>query len=313
MQITPITPDVFDETSYSNASECEARLEPVRGAMLNDGLVRDLRDGEWRALFGRDARPWHRRGLELVKKLASQGRLVPCSPALADPPADDSAWCVEALASHSARPMSGGVIVTERVKRKHTKERRVARIDRLAGAPWWQARGPSVTLTRTVGDYTKHLDLVLRYSNLLVFIDPYLDPEKPRYRDLRKILMHAGGRTPAPTIEIHRACSEGSGPRQTFPGHNDRNYFRRRFRDGLGDVLRTAGLRANVFIWNDFHDRYLISNLVGIALPNGFDTTTDRRSVTRWTRLGRNDRDDVRREFHRNNQRHEFVDSFEIG
>ena len=50
------------------------------------------------------------------------------------------------------------------------------------------------------------------------------------------------------------------------------DYFERRFRDGLSGRLRAAGLQAEVFVWDDFHDRYLISNLVGISLPNGFDT-----------------------------------------
>ena len=72
-----ITPDVFDRTSYSTAAECEARIETLREAMLNEGLVRNLRDGAWRCLFRSDTRPWHRRGIELVKKLANQGRLVP--------------------------------------------------------------------------------------------------------------------------------------------------------------------------------------------------------------------------------------------
>ena len=307
-----ITPDVFDVTSYTNASECEARLETVRGAMVVDGLVRDLRDGEWRGLFKPEARAWHPRGLELVKKLVAQGRLIRCSPALSEPPATDSGWCAEALSSHGARPLSGGVIVTEPVKREHAREPLVARIDRLRGAPWWAARSPSVKLARTVGDYRKHLDLVLRYSNMLVFVDPHLDPEQLRYGDFGTLLMHAGGRTPAPKIELHRICYEGSGPGRKFPTRKDHDYFRRRFHNGLGEKLRAAGLRADVYIWDDFHDRYLISNLVGISLPNGFDTTTAPGSITRWTRLGRNDRDDVRREFHRNSRRHKLVDSFRV-
>jgi len=75
--------------------------------------------------------------------------------------------------------------------------------------------------------------------------------------------------------------------------------------------MRAAGLRIEVFLWDDFHDRYLISNLIGVSMPNGFDTITHRTSVTRWTRLGRDDRDDVQREFDpasaRHALRHQFV------
>ena len=307
-----VTPDVLDMTSYSNAAECAARLETIREAMLAEGLVRDLRDGEWSAFFRPGGRPWHPRGMELVKKLQEQGRLLPCPPALPAPPANDSGWCAEALAGHAARPLSGGVIVTELVKREHAGEPLVARIDRLSSAAWWAARSPSVTLTRTLADYRKHLDLVLRHSNLIVFIDPHLDPQKRGYRDFGTLLMHAGNRNPAPRIEIHRACYEGSGTGRKFPMRKDPAYFEHRFRNGLGETLRAAGLGAEVFTWDDFHDRYLISNLVGIALPNGFDTTRNPRDVTRWTRLGRSDRDDVRREFHSAGRPHKLVDRFKV-
>ena len=81
---------------------------------------------------------------------------------------------------------------------------------------------------------------------------------------------------------------------------------------GISARLRAAGLSVEVFIWDDFHDRYLISNLVGISIPNGFDTTQDTNSVTRWTRLGRNDRDDVQREFDVARQRHTLRARFTI-
>ena len=64
----------------------------------------------------------------------------------------------------------------------------------------------------------------------------------------------------------------------------------------LAAPLRRNGLSAEVFIWDDFHDRYLISNLIGISLSNSFDTNTSQS--TTWHRLGRVDRDNVRRQFH---------------
>ena len=52
-----ITPDVFDTTSYANDDMCAVRLETVREVMLNEGVVRDLRNGTWSNLFGSDHRP----------------------------------------------------------------------------------------------------------------------------------------------------------------------------------------------------------------------------------------------------------------
>ncbi len=289
-----ITPDVFDVTSYSNDEVCAARLETIREAMLNEGLVRDLRDGSWRALFRSDDRVWHRRGLELVRKLATQGRLIQHRPALPDLPLDDIGWCAEALATHAERPFAGGVIVTKQVKEVYGAEPMVSRIDRLSGAPWWAARSSSVRLRRTLEDYQKHLDPVLRCSNSVLFIDPHLDPERPGYSDFSELLAQAGGRTPAPTIEIHRVCYEGSSRNRTILSVDN---LAQDFTRVLGDSLKTAGLQAEVFVWDDFHDRYLISNLVGISLPNGFDTTNDAANFTTWTRLGKRASDDIQREF----------------
>ena len=300
-----ITPDVFDVASYTSEEVCGLRLEMIREPMLTEGLVRDLRNGEWRRSFASDTRAWHRRGKELIKKLTTQGRLIQFPPALPDPPSDDQGWCAEALATHNVREFTGGVIVTEPVKSTYHNELLVARIDRLGNAQWWAARSPSVTLTRTFADYEKHLDPILRCSNSLLFIDPHLDPAKPQYREIGALLALAGGRTPAPRIEIHRGSREGSRDKGG-------TYFERRFREKLAIPLRDAGLQAEIFIWDRFHDRFLISNLIGISLPNGFDTTQDPNAVTRWTRLGRKDRDDVQREFDVASGRHKHQCRFTI-
>ena len=303
-----ITPDVFDVDSYSNEDACHQSLELIRETMLTEGLVRDLRAGEWRRLFEDNKRSWYRRGKELIKKLVTQKRLIEFASALPNQPADDQGWCAEALGTHQASPFSGGVIVTEAVKTAYPDDSLVARIDRLGSAPWWASRSPSVTLDRRIEDYKQHLDLVLRHSNSLLFVDPYLDPTKAQYQEFCELLIHAGNRTPSPLIELHRVCYEGSGPRREILKGED---IEENFRYGLESHLRSAGLEATVFVWDDFHDRYLISNLIGISLPYGFGTGAY-PSRTRWTRLGRSDRDDVQREFDKASGQHTLHQQFTI-
>ena len=303
-----ITPDVFDVDSYSNEDACHQSLELIRETMLTEGLVRDLRAGEWRRLFEDNNRSWYRRGKELIKKLVTQKRLIEFAPALPHQPADDQEWCAEALGTHQAVPLSGGVIVTESVKAAYLPDPLVARIDRLGSAPWWASRSPSVRPGRTTEDYKKHLDLVLRHAKSLQFIDPYLDPTKRQYQRFHELLVHAGNRTPSPLIEIHRVWYEGSGPGQ----RDVRESLRPNFRYGLENHLRTAGLQIEVFVWDDFHDRYLISNLIGISLLNGFDTTARPNDRTTWNRLGRDDRDDVQREFDKASRQHKLHQQFTI-
>jgi hypothetical protein len=61
-----------------------------------------------------------------------------------------------------------------------------------------------------------------------------------------------------------------------------------------------------------FHDRYLITNLVGILIPNGFDVTNNPRDVTTWSRIGRKERDDIQREFDPASNRHRLRHRFTL-
>ena len=278
-----ITPDVFDATSYSSEEVGRLHLRDISRVVRSEGLVRDLRSGKWRELFAEDKRPWHRTGKELVRKLVTQGRLVDSQPALCTDPASDEDWCAEALATHKTQPLMGGIIVTGPVKDTYQSESLVEQIDQLDRASWWDPSDPSVRLTRSLADYQRQLGPILRCANSLHFVDPYLNPIKDQYREFVDLLVCAGNRSPTPLVEIHRVCYEGSGFHRDILNIED---LERDFRLKLDDPLQAVGLRAEVFVWDDFHDRYLISNLVGILLPNGFDTSRDANNITTWTRLG---------------------------
>lgn len=300
-----ITPDVFDSTSYSSEELGRLHLREIGEVMRTEGVVRDLRSGEWRRLLGSDVRPWHRTGRELVRKLATQGRLVESQPALGTVPADDAGWCAEALATHEALPLTGGIIATEPVKDLYRSETLVARIDRLDSAAWWQNRSSSVSLPRNLTAYRQHLEPILRCANSLQFIDPHLDPTKRQYREFAGLLDGIG----APVIEIHRVCYVGSGNSRAILCLDE---WESHFRVGLDATLRDAKLQAEVFIWDDFHDRYLISNLVGILLSNGFDTSNNPDEETTWARLGRDTRDKIQLEFDPASRRHTLCGKFHI-
>ena len=304
-----ITPDVFDITSYSDDEVCRLHLRAIGEVMKSEGLVRDLRAGAWRALFAGDKRRWHRKGKELLRKLATQGRLIAVPPELADVPIHDQEWCDEALATHVRVALTGGVIVTQPVKEAYRSETLVAAINRLDSTTWWSNRSPSIRLRRTMADYQRNLDLILRCANSVQFVDPHLDPTKSQYSHFVDLLVAAGGRVPAPSIEIHRVCYEGSGRyRQLFRIDE----LERDFRRELAAPLQTAGLQADVFVWDDFHDRHLISNLVGISLQNGFDISSDATEMTTWARLGSGERDDIQREFDPVSKRHTLHGRFTI-
>ena len=117
------------------------------------------------------------------------------------------------------------------------------------------------------------------------------------------------GRTPVPLIEIHRVCFTGSGPNRNIIAGPE---WESHFRNAWGGSLQAAGLSVEVYVWDDFHDRYLISNLVGISIPNGFDTTPNLANTTTWTRLGRREAEDIGREFEPASNRHTLHHRFRI-
>jgi hypothetical protein len=302
-----LTPDVFDSTSYSSDEVGSIQLQYLKEVLLNEGLVRDLRDGAWRSLFANNVRPWHRRGKELLKKLIVQRRLHRFPAMLPSVPSTDRDWCQEALASHGRMPLMG--IVTTRNVAASFRDPVIAPIDRLSSAPWWVSRSSSVRLLRTINEYEENLYLILRCANSIMFVDPHLDPSRPHYQDFISLLNVMAGRSPAPLIEIHRVCYYASGRDREFI---DQPEWQRWFNTAWAIDLQSANLSVEVFIWDDFHDRYLISDLVGIGMQNGFDTTIDTNSITTWTRLGRKDRDDVQREFDPASNRHTLLYRFVV-
>lgn len=302
-----LTPDVFDSASYSVPDIGDLRLQNLKEVLISEGIVRDLRNGKWSALFADNARSWHQRGKELLKKLAQQNRFYKSDPALSDEPGTDQEWCKEALASNVDLPFTG-IISTQDIVQGFQDEPFVASIERLSNTPWWSSRSPSVRLLRSISEYKEKLSLVLRCANSISFLDPHLDPTQGRYRDFISLLTEMSGRIPKPLIEVHRVCYYNTRDKRD---QNNENGWRNLF-DSWKMPLLNAGISVNVTIWDDFHDRYVISNLVGISVPNGFDTTTDPNGVTTWSRLGRKERDDIQREFDPAAKKHRPMHSFQI-
>lgn len=170
----------------------------------------------------------------------------------------------------------------------------MAAISKLSGAAWWAGRSPSVRVARTRLDYEVKLDLVLRHANSLMFIDPYIDPTDTfQYSAFIKLFDRLKNRSVKPLIEVHRAA--------WYKGGDDKRPRVKEVVAALTPQLvacaARAGISIDVFLWDEVHDRYLISDVIGISMPYGIATTNAPSAFTTWTRLGRNDRDSVQRDF----------------
>lgn len=185
----------------------------------------------------------------------------------------------------------------------------LAPVTKLNEQAWWMGGKNSAELKRSTEAYLEALGPTLSNSRFIMFIDPHLDPTRPSYNGFAELLRLRGPRNPSPKIEVHRVCYSGSGRERQVVTEPE---WKLRFEQGIGSVANQTGLKVEVSIWDDFHDRYLISNLIGILMPNGFDTEGN-PSVTRWARLDREHRDNVEREFHTAAQMHSLRHRFEVG
>lgn len=134
--------------------------------------------------------------------------------------------------------------------------------------------------------YLQALRLVLANANSLMFIDPHLDPTRAGYRDFVQLLL-ASRRAPVARLEVHKVCYEGSGSNRiifTGPGQAE---LEQSFRNSWATDLRNAGIVAQVHVWPDFHDRYLITDLMGIMRRYERASTllTSNRPVEDWGKL----------------------------
>jgi hypothetical protein len=68
-----------------------------------------------------------------------------------------------------------------------------------------------------------------------------------------------------------------------------------------------------VFFWDDFHERYLIADVIGISVPAGFDVTSKPEEFSTWGRLGRADKDKIQRMFDPAARSESLKWRFEIG
>lgn len=286
-----LIPDVFDAAAYSKPDYIEMCLPHLKEALYQEAIIRDLGDGQWSAYCFSRCSSLHRLAKEILRKLKSRNRLHVVPLESPSDPVDAAGWCQEAIRSHTASPLSG-VIAAEQTKQRFAKESLVASIERLTACTWWQDRSCSVLMERRTEAFLQALHRILQCANSLMFIDPNLDPASPNYGEFYRLLVPIAERRPVPSVEVHRSFCLGDGPARTFPSEND---WRQRFAP-LSNQLEAVGLTAEVFLWQDFHARYLIADLIGVVAKAGFDVT-NAPELTTWARLGRNDRDGIQRQF----------------
>lgn len=291
-----ITPSVFKTDCYTSRDVCDAEMRGIWSDLNSCLVIRDLRSGDWFREMWRDKTHSPHFAQKLLKVLRDDKRFRRFAPALADLPVDSNGWCREALASHAREALSG-ILSCSLVKADHNSDPLVCDIVRRHQPnSWWTqlVAGGSPRVRRNTAGFLQNLEVFLKCSNHLVFMDPNLDPQRNDYREFKNLLLAACRSDGVqPFIEIHRVCYEGMNERKIVNNLE----WETRFRNALKPVLQPVGLDAEVFIWPEEHDRHILSNLGGIHMGNGLSINNNPNSRTTWTRLSRNSADEVRRQF----------------
>lgn len=306
-----LSPAIFRTTSYESSLVADLCLQSLKTPLLEDCVVRNLYSGEWFQQLSKQSESLHPKAKELLKKLKSQSRMVVQETREGDCPVNDEQWECHALDSHYRDPLSGMIFSREAKQSRYPKDPLVACPERISSSDFWKSRPCSVRISRSIEEYRQLLRPVLRHSNWIAFMDPHLNPDEGRYEKFIQLLINHSltDRKSKPVVEIHRVAWLGDSRNKSPRCEKIEEIFRKKWTDDL----KRSGIKIEVFMWDDFHDRFVASSLLGMSWSNGFDTTTNPNVRVTVSHLSRADRDDLQEEFAQNSTRHTLVDKFAVG
>ncbi len=158
---------------------------------------------------------------------------------------------------------------------------------------WDPSMQNSMRIRRHSSNYIPAIKNLLRASRSVSIIDPYFDPSHPDYSGAKQLIDECNQSNVCTEVNIHRVYHKG---RESIRSNDplfrppDRAEWENLFRNELS--IYTSALKISVFIWPEFHDRYILTNLMGLSLPYGISTTTDPTEITgttTWSRLSASD------------------------
>lgn len=299
-----VSPDIFLSSAFGVKTDLGAFLPGETHGQLaltsllkgieRFGVIRNLSGGKWWGVLDGRKDGLHPRSREVLKKLNSNGRVVDAPARIAGSPTAEKDWLAEAVASHDAEPKITRFFGTDEfcaslkaVDHKHLP----AGISRIPYCLPFSGGGCSIKVKRNIDAYIEVLRPLIKYSRSLMFIDPYLDLAAPNYKDFVTLLETIASINPDAEVELHRQIKVTQGQTMLTA-----SAWKQRFAQVIAANPALKKLSINVFVWDEFHDRYLVSNLMGISVPYGFDTT-GKDEATRWSMLSTEDANDVREEF----------------
>ena len=307
-----LIPDIFDPTLlYCDGRADIIVTEILRGVVLN-GMIGDLHRGRLREHVGElvgkipEADPKTKQTsprkqiLDCLELIKDRNRFVrhPLRPE--GIPATPREWLDLALKSHATIRFDGLVTCPDCYDAANLSTvPATAKLDDALNAQFWVSRRTDCPLkSKRVSEFQRALVPVLRHAKKVTLIDPYIEPDKPRWINTVRLVQELIGRRVAgdagyqATVHIHAGDPEprtASGQLNLW--ENALKALPIRFKTSVS--LWSMKLdRANFPDGPEMHDRYIITNQVGVSCPGGLDCYADpdkspkAKATSTWSLIG---------------------------
>lgn len=329
-----ITPEVFEYASIKEMSPPGIVLEELLRGICDNGLLADIHAGQWLAAvrknqLARELPSELRDSIEsLLNVLYSRNRIIRYPLGSAKFQDDDYRWLRWSLERHNADSLTGVFTTDAMIELSELQNTLLVRISKALSSNCWLGRKRSLSFTKVASNLQQHLAPIVRYANKVSLIDPYMNCREDRFlntvQHCANLLGRNDGKQNLGIIHIHAGDPLNTGLAEHRESSQDRL---KRWSIALRQMAQQWGHTFRVFLWGKqktslglgrvFHDRYIITDQVGISTPSGLDFLEDedehRAHQTTWTTL---DVEIVRSillvEFSKSKSPYLFLDSIEV-
>lgn len=317
-----MTPDLFDSAFLgTNDSNGIILVEILRG-LAQFGLLANLHKDRWIRLVEEKLNTvsptLKPQVLDCLSVLHDRHRLVRHPKSMVGNPNTANDWLKIALDSHDKVPFHA-IILSQELMDNCERECSafVEFFGSLDSSQWSDCKKPTLMLTKSPAEYRSNLTPVLRYARSLVLVDPYLNPEEPRYFNTIEICSNLLGNRRgydrlSGRIDLHADTKH-------LPPNGSIDNYLAEWEKILQPLVDVDKHRFRIFLWEakpgseTMHDRYILTDQCGLLIPGGLDCrNASHPNTTVWSLVAEDDRRRVWADYASSSSPFNLLESTEI-
>jgi hypothetical protein len=212
-------------------------------------------------------------------------------------PTNYSDWVHSAIEEHQRRSLCG-IVLTKQLLESFGPLEILQDLSSVLDSTAWLERRHSKRVRMALPEYQQEICGLIGYSQTVTLIDPYLNPDRPKFLDVVKLCAAMLGcrRVQNSIKRVHIHASVES----LYPSEIDALIAR--WRASLQPlVAQDNRLHFKVSLWSDFscsdddvHDRFIISDQFAVSIPRGLDMRS--KSVI-WAALEEEERQSLLQQY----------------